>query len=405
MNTLFSFLFILFVFVSTSFSQRVIPSDAVQNHVNVRASNSAGSEIINTLRPGESAEYIESVPYWHKVRCDNGAEGYVSKGWTKIDDDISEADGKDELVIGSWNIKFFASQSKHNIDYAAFADIFEKFDVLAIQEVSTTATKAHLDAFKAELNSRGYKYEFIIGAKTGYTKDNPDDNKGQYTERYGFLWDMDRVDLIESDSSYEFILLPVKDNPVFRQVPIIAQFRTKSANGFDFKVVSVHAAFNEGIPYVRQAEFNYLNDWMIDQKSDSNIKEKDIFIMGDFNSNPPDQKDAHYFDTIIGNTTDYRVIFNEPVLAGEKSIKTTLFFPTPAKPGDSTKPVYDHLLLSEHATYAIPDTLTWASGIIGVIQFDQEPRWQNLSYKETWKAISDHRPIWIKLDYNTEDRD
>jgi len=405
LKTLVSFLFILFVFVFYSYSQRVIPSNDVQNHVNVRASNSAGSEIINTLHPGESAEYIESVPYWHKVRCDNGDEGYVSKRWTLIDDGTSESEGKDDLVIGSWNIKHFASKSKVTIDYAAFADIFEKFDVLAIQELSTTATKEHLDAFKAELNDRGYKYEFVISEKTGYTSANSDPNKGRYYERYGFLWDMDRVELLDSDEPYAFIHQPILDNPVFRQVPIVAEFRAKSEHGFDFKVVSVHAAFNEGIPYVRQAEFNYLNDWMIDQKNDSNIKEKDIFIMGDFNSNPPDQKDAHYFDTIIGNTTEYRVIFNEPVLAGEKSIKTTLFFPTPAKPGDSTKPVYDHLLLSEHASYAIPDTLTWASGIIGVIQFDQEPRWQNLGYKDTWKAISDHRPIWIKLDYDTEDRE
>ena len=402
MKYLISLIIFCLAFVAVSFSQRVIPSDRVETWVNIRITNDAGADAIDSLFPGESVAYIESVSYWHKVRCDDGAEGYVSKAWTKIDDGSSPVEGKTDLVIASWNMKFFASESKTDIDYAAFADYFEKFDVLAIQELSTTATKAHLDAFKEELNSRGYKYEFIVGAKTGYTKYNPDDNKGKYTERLGFLWDMDRVDLIESDSAYEFMLLPVKDNPVFRQVPIIATFKTKSENGFDFKVVSVHAAFNDAIPYVRQAEFHYLDDWMTEQK---NSTEKDIFIMGDFNSNPKNKPTQHYFDTIIGNTTAYRVVFNEPVLAGEDPIKTTILIPTTDNPSDHQIPVYDHLLLSFHAATGLPDTLTWASGLIGVIQFDQDQRWQDTGYSNTWKAISDHRPIWIKIPYDTEDRD
>ena len=35
----------------------------------------------------------------------------------------------------------------------------------------------------------------------------------------------------------------------------------------------------------------------------------------------------------------------------------------------------------------------------------QEERWQDLGKAETIKAMSDHRPIWIKIPYTTEDRD
>ena len=138
-------------------------------------------------------------------------------------------------------------------------------------------------------------------------------------------------------------------------------------------MVSVHAAFNKKIPYVRAEEFRYLHKWMNDQISDPAVLEKNIFIMGDFNSNPPKQRKAHYFDTIIVNTSGYRIIFNEPVLAGERPIKTTIMVPTLDDPLEHQSPVYDHLLLSKPTSYALPlDTLTWASGIIGVLEFGRD---------------------------------
>jgi len=402
MKTILSFLFILFVFVSTSFSQRVIPSDAVQNHVNVRASNSAGSEIINTLRPGESAEYIESVPYWHKVRCDNGDEGYVSKRWTHIDDGTSEDEGKDELVIGSWNIKYFGTCKRLIIDSVSIADIFEKYDVIVIQEVSSNVCTRPLNSVVNELKSRGLKYEYLFSGKTGYTRNNPD-NRGSLYERLGIFWDIDRVEIDDSDGNHHHMHDPILDNHLFRQVPIIADFAVKSPLGFDFRVVSVHAAYSPAIHEVRAEEFRYINQWLIDQMNDPNNQEKDIFVMGDFNSNPKGQ--PHYFDTIIGNATEYRVAMNEPPLGGEDPIKTTILVPTSNDPDKLTSPVYDHILISRQAGEEFPQPLTWASGLIGVIQFDQDQKWQNAERDETIYKMSDHRPIWIKLDYNTEDRD
>ena len=404
MKTIISFLFILFVFIFSVHSQRLVPSDRVVNHVNVRELPNASSLVVCTLSPGESAELLESISGWHKIRCDNQSEGYVSKAWTKIDDGTSEAEGKDELVIGSWNVKNFATCSRDTLDYKSIADIIETFDVMAIQEVSSNVCTRHLDALKDELSDRGYKYEYLFSEKTGYSHSNPDPDKGPYRERYGFFWDIDRVDLLNPDEPYKFIFEPEMNNPVFRQVPIIADFRVKSAHGFDFQVVSVHTAFNKKLEEVRADEFRFLHKWMNEQTSDPNVTEKNIFIMGDFNANPDGQN--NYFDTIIINSTNYRIIFNEPVLAGEKPIKTTIMVPTLDDPLEHQSPVYDHLLLSKQTSYALPlDTLTWASGVIGVIEFDQEQRWQYAGKNPTIKAMSDHRPIWIKLDYDTEDRD
>lgn len=404
MKSFITFFVALTVITITSYSQHVIPSDEVVNHVNVRELNSAGSVVIDSLFPGESLEYIESVAYWHKVRCEGGQDGYVSKRWTLLDDGFSIDQGKDELVIGTWNIKNFASCSRDTLHYSGIADIFEQYDVIAIQEVSANVCTKHMDSIVDELERRGLKYFYVFSEKTGYWN-NPNTDKGNYRERLGFFWDIDRVDLLHPDEPYFFISEPCENNEVFRQVPIVCDFKVRGSNGFDFRAVSVHAAFNDKIPYVRAEEFRFLDKWMKTQINNDDIVEKDVFIMGDFNSNPPGQKDHHYFDTIIGNNNQYRVLINEPLMAGELSITTTLHFPTASKPGDSTQPVYDQILMSNQSNFTIPDTLRWSSGWIDVIQFDQKDKWQQAGKHATIKSMSDHRPIWIKLPYNTEDRD
>lgn len=407
MKTLVSFLFILFVVVSTSYSQRVIPGDRVVNHVNVRELPITSSDIVGTLSPGESAELIESISSWYKIRCDDGDIGYVSKSWTKLDDGTSEAEGKDELVIGSWNIKFFGSSDSDRRDIPAIADIVQTMDVMAIQEIKDKHFIMRLDSLVAELNRRGYKYRYLYSDSTGYD-DNPDATLNNYAERGGFIWDIDRVALLNPDEKYKFIHLPEINNPVFRVVPISAEFQVLSSHGFDFKMVSVHTVYKKEISWVRKQEFEFIHQWMNAQLQDPDVIEKDIFFIGDFNANPPSQPKAHrYFDNIITDTTAYRIIFNEPVKAGELPRRTTVLIPIKNNPNENESPNYDHILLSRQTSYALPlDTITWASGIIGVIEFDTIQKWQAFSSALSVGArISDHRPIWIKLDYDTEDRD
>lgn len=403
MKTIVSFLFILFVLISTSYSQRVIPSDRVVNHVNVRELPITSSDIVGALSPGESAELIESISSWYKIRCDDGDIGYVSKAWTMIGDGISEAEGKDDLVIGSWNIKWFGFYIKDRHDYPAMADIVQTMDVLAIQELRGPRSIKRLDSLKAELNRRGYKYERLFSDQTGYSGDVP--GYGGYLERYAFLYDIDRVELVDPNQPYKFIDTPIVDNQSLRQVPISVDFKVKNGNGFDFKVVTVHTVYNPPLHNVRASEFRFMHNWMNEQLEDPSVSEKNIFIIGDFNANPDGQ--PNYFDTIIFSNNKYRVVFNEPAASGEPPIRTTIMVP---KVDDSSKflsPLYDHLLLSRNTDYALNlEPVTWASGVIGVIEFDQEQKWQDYGEADSVKRnMSDHRPIWIKLDYNTEDRD
>jgi len=82
-----AFLLLLLACVVTSSAARadtVAPTNDVITRVVVRASASAASAVVGSLRPTERAELLGSVPGWHHVRLANGTEGFVAKGWTKV---------------------------------------------------------------------------------------------------------------------------------------------------------------------------------------------------------------------------------------------------------------------------------------------------------------------------------
>jgi len=387
-----------FLLLSTySFSQLVTPSDRVISRLNVR--DMPSGNMIGSLEPGETAPLItDTIPYWYMILY-NANTGYVHKSWSEI---IPIA--KESLVIGSLNIKWFGSATNDRHDYEEMANIIQEMDVLAIQEVKGDRYLDRLDTLVAVLARRGLNYEYVCSEETGYDN-NPGENMNDYVERYAYLWDHDRVELLHPDTPYYFISEPIINNPTFRAVPIVSDFKVKSDEGFDFRIATIHTVYKHEIEHVRGAEILFLHNWMNDQVFDLEVDEKDVFIIGDFNANPDGQ--TAYFNSIITDTTGYRVIFNEPLIAGEDSKRTTILKKQHVTANDHILPAYDHLLMSKHTTYAISVyPITWTSGVIGVVEFDQEPKFQAMENRfEIIAAMSDHRPIWIKIPYDTEDRD
>jgi len=402
MKTILPFFLISVFSFSITFSQQVTPNERVQTSLNVRDVPSSAGNVIGSLLPGETATLIaDTIPYWYQIAYDQDT-GYIHKAWSVLL--LAVPNGKSDLVIGSWNIKWFGSSSSDQHDYPAMIDIIGKMDVLAIQEIKGQYYFDRLDTLLAGLKRRGYDYDYVVSDETGYDK-HPDPGKNNYVERYAFLWDSGRLELLHPDTPYYFIDTPFINNPYFRAVPVMADFRVKREGGFDFRIVTVHTVFNKEIQEVRGTEIKFLHDWMNAQVFSPEVPEKDIFIMGDFNANPEGQ--TAYFDSILTDTTAYRIIFNEPLLAGEASKRTTILRKQDPTGRDHQLPVYDHLLLSKHTTYAIPIyPVTWASGIIGVEAFDQEGKFAGIQDRyEIISAMSDHRPIWIRLPYDAEDRD
>jgi competence protein ComEC len=82
------YLFLLaFAYLTSSnfaLADSVTPTSEVTTRVIVRADASASAAEVGSLRPGENAELLGSVPRWHRVRLANGTVGFVAKRWTKV---------------------------------------------------------------------------------------------------------------------------------------------------------------------------------------------------------------------------------------------------------------------------------------------------------------------------------
>lgn len=65
-------------------ADKVMPSERVTSHVNVREGPSASTPIVGQLRVGEQAELVAPVPRWYQIRLADGTVGFVSKAWTTL---------------------------------------------------------------------------------------------------------------------------------------------------------------------------------------------------------------------------------------------------------------------------------------------------------------------------------
>jgi competence protein ComEC len=79
------FLLLSTVFLSAEVgADTVEPTERVTNYVNVRDQpRGAPARIIGRLNKGESAVFLDAIPYYFKVQLSNGRVGFVGKSWTK----------------------------------------------------------------------------------------------------------------------------------------------------------------------------------------------------------------------------------------------------------------------------------------------------------------------------------
>lgn len=119
--------------VAPVFADEVAPNDRVETRLRVRAAPDADdtTPVVAFLEPGETAELLDDVPYWWQITTDDGIEGFVSKGFSRVIPDVGPAS---ILRLGAWNIKKLGHNNGK--DYPLVADIIEdRFDVLAVVEV------------------------------------------------------------------------------------------------------------------------------------------------------------------------------------------------------------------------------------------------------------------------------
>ena len=305
------------------------------------------------------------------------------------------------VIVCSWNIWWFGKKPKKKYDYVTMADFIEECNVIAIQELRDPNANAVIDELLKELKARGWNYEGRISPNTGY-ENHPEEGKNDYLEHYAFLWDTDTIELKGTPA---FVSSPAINNPTYRQVPYVADFRVKNDEDFDFRVLTTHTVYKDKLHEVRKGEIQAIHDWVTTTPADG---ERNLIAIGDFNANPKGQ--TKHFKAIVKTNNLYRIAWYESLAAGETSIRTTVpMKDSSTNPTYQTLPLYDHALVSSETSYALTGSsaMTMGGYHFGIWDFDNDPWWKANGWTrddiKSW--VSDHRPIWIRLRDGAEDKD
>ena len=265
----------------------------------------------------------------------------------------------ENVLIASWNIAQFSDKKKKRaLQY--IADICERFDIVAIQEVKTNL---HGLAKLQELLPGNYK--ILVSDPTGNN------------ERMAFLYDKRTV--ISTGLVCEIAFNGTIVNPnvfQFQRSPYCASFR---AGRFDFTLVSVHIA--EGSHHgavgvnLREQEIKELVKFIKREarRAQGTVFDPDFFLVGDFNIQTDGDR---FFQALTGGDAPH---FKMP--DGMNSLGTNF---------DQTK-TFDKIAW-------IPSDEFEYTGKFGVIPFG------NVLYQEAGqpkdaarKEISDHLPLWAEF--------
>jgi endonuclease/exonuclease/phosphatase family metal-dependent hydrolase len=256
------------------------------------------------------------------------------------------------LIIATWNIQNF-SEKKTWRTLKYMADIIERFDIVAVQEIKT------------DLRGLAKLQEILPGKYRVLVSDVTGNN-----ERFAFIYDERTV---EATGLASDIALDVRsaDHEGFQlhRMPYCASFK---AGRFDFTLVSVHI-FDSKASF-KEREIDVLAG-RIDKMSKTpkaKVVDQDLFVVGDFNI----KKDGdRFFNALVKHG------FQMPPIL--KTLKTNLL---------------------RTGTY---DKIVWAAkaadikfaGRCNIVPFNQV-LYQDARPKGGKRQISDHLPLWAEFEIN-----
>lgn len=264
---------------------------------------------------------------------------------------IPKREVDENLLLGTWNIQQFSEKkSWRAIKY--IADIIERFDIVAIQEL-----KSDLRGLSKLLHVLPGEYRLLVSDVTGNS------------ERFAFIYDERTV---KATGLVAEITLDIDTQKhvgfQLHRIPYCASFR---AGRFDFTVVSVHifqsdAAFREREIQVLAQELVKLS-----KKQHTKVVDRDFFVVGDFNIDEEGDK----------------------------------FFKALTKEGFQLPPPLDNIKTNFSRTKTF-DKISWVNrpdfkfnGRANVVPF---PRvvFQDKDPKGGKGEISDHLPLWAEFRIN-----
>ncbi len=259
------------------------------------------------------------------------------------------------LVIATWNIEQFSNRhSERALQY--IADICERFDVIALQEVKTDLRG--LQRLQSKLPGN---YRILVSDPTGNS------------ERFAFLYDKRTV--IPTGLVCEIgFNVSAKSHKGYQlhRMPYCASFR---AGRFDFVMASAHIYYGKtkAERAEREKEISQLAKFIARRaKTERNkVFDRDFFVVGDFNIE--EEGDA-FFNALVKEK------FVMP--AKLKSLKTNYR-------RDKT---YDKIVWWDRKSF-VP------TGKLNVVPFG-DVLFQEMGKEGAEKEISDHLPLWAEFEIN-----
>ncbi len=260
------------------------------------------------------------------------------------------------IVIATWNIQHF-SNKKTSRALQYIADICERFDIIALQEV-----KSDLRGLSRLQKLLPGNYKILVSDLTG-----------NY-ERFAFIYDKRTV--ISTGLVCEIgFPVPAKTHTGYQlhRMPYCASFR---AGRFDFVIATAHIYFGKKAKekLEREKEIKKLAEFIISraEKPKHKVFDRDFFVVGDFNI--PKEGDKFF-----------------------KALKSKKFRMPPKMDQMKTN-------FLRTATY---DKIAWVkrpssfrfTGKSNVVPFGNVV-FQNHRPKGGKKEISDHLPLWAEFEVN-----
>ena len=278
---------------------------------------------------------------------------------------------KDKTInLATWNIREFGRRPRQTASIHYIAEILCQFDLIAITEL-----RRNLDDLKRVMQVLGPYWDVIYS---------------DYVADWGGNWE--RIAYVFDKRSIRFTGLaaeadaPRKKNKRTGEYetqfdwwrkPYIASF--KSGN-FDFVLISAHIRWGKS-GRARVKPLKLLAKWIEKRRQDVHSQDTDIIVMGDFNIPKIDDK-------------LYKAITSQGLQAPEALLSL--------EHGSNLakNKRYDQIL--HHPSYT--QCFTDHAGVLDFYGEDIEPLFagQNMSKRDFTYQLSDHLPLWIQIDVDTE---
>ena len=262
----------------------------------------------------------------------------------------------ENLLIATWNIQQFSNRHTNRaIQY--MADICERFDIIALQEVKTDLRG--LQRLQSKLPGN---YRILVSDPTGNH------------ERFAFLYDKRTVipTGLASDIGFN---VPAKSHRGYQlhRMPYCVSFR---AGRFDFVVATAHIYYGKTAKEreQRREEIKQLVEFIARRAGSARSKvfDRDFFVVGDLNI---EETNDPFFDALVSRGFEMPPQMN--------SLKTNF----------ARTKTYDKIAWVNRADFR-------HTGACNVVPF-YSAVFQETRPKGGKAQISDHLPVWAEFEINS----